>query len=80
MPTVPPASGPRPQTPERPEYYECQNCYYRTLQREHVHIVNRMEFNPAFGNFVPDPRAFCCSCFRQVSGDCDESESYEDWL
>jgi hypothetical protein len=61
---------------DRPEYYVCDNCYNSTLDRDHVHITNRMRFNSSFGNFTPEPYQFCCECYRAVQGDCDVTDKW----
>lgn len=66
----------------RLDIYYCDNCSNTTTESEHVHITNRMRYNPAFGNFVGEPMQFCCDCYRMVQGECDiiDRWSSRSWL
>lgn len=56
-----------------PEWFACENCYDFVLGGDHIHLTHKLEFDPTFGNFIKRPQHFCCSCFKQVGGVCDES-------
>lgn len=58
---------------ERPQYIECENCYQFTTDLNRIHVVNKMTYDTAFGSFMQNPRVFCCSCYREVQGECDHS-------
>lgn len=54
-----------------PAYHECDNCGEVIPTGYDVHAANRLHFNGVFGNFIPETRHLCCTCYRYVGGQCD---------
>lgn len=64
------------------DYYECEECYSRTLSKDAVHINYRMKFDNGFGTFSRVPYVHCCSCTTRLGGQtCDHEAGLwtSDW-